>query len=148
MTAAASVPHAQPRTLVVPLEKATQNYGAAVNRWRSPDCITLRGGFRHNHYSPFRVEVFETNTEFLLWHGEANVPKRLKRHDVRGELSAQPSVIAASYGPKDYRAELVVGVGDILITYLGRFEIHDDWELHDPYLVQVPRPADSRGAFV
>ena len=92
--------------------------------------VVLRGAFRHNPHSPFEVVIFEDERAFAHWHGSSHAPE-----GAIGDLSAQATVISNRREPR--REVINVAAGDILDTPLGRFEIRDDWRLHDPYLVRV-----------
>jgi hypothetical protein len=100
----------------IPLVKADDSY---TPRWVTPENLVLRGGFRHNPYSPFQVVIFESRELFEDWHGCAKghyaPPDRI------GDLSAQATVI--SNPPAPAKDIISVQTGDVLRTPLGNYEI-------------------------
>ncbi|BBY54040.1 hypothetical protein H7J07_05385 [Mycobacterium koreense] len=100
-----------------------------AQRWESGDGVKLRGVFRHNPNHPFRAVVFADEDAFRGWHGG-----RTPDGAVGG---LRPMPVAISAHPGQPSESIDVAAGDVLVTELGRFEIKDDWQLNDPYLVRA-----------
>jgi hypothetical protein len=121
-------------TITLPLEPAKDNYGMPKTtvRWVLPWSVTLTGSFRHcGPYTTYNVSLFENVELARKWHGNRGP------EDMQGSFSAEAAVIASHYYAKDYVYRIPVGVGTVVRTVLGRFEVRDDWMLNYPYLVKV-----------
>lgn len=122
------------KTITLPLEVAQDNYGMPneTRRWVLPWSVRLGGNFRHcGPHTTYGLSLFETVELARKWHGDRGPG------DMHGSFSAEASVIAASYHPRDFVYRIPVEVGTVFRTTLGRFEVRDDWQLNYPYLVKV-----------